>query len=281
MVYFYYQLLSARVKILRRNAVTYQQRKKQVWSYLGKNVEIKIDRPIGYIHKKENYTLKYKINYGYIPDVIGGDGEELDVYVLGINKPLERFNGRIIGIVNRENDVEDKLVAAPEGMIFNQARIAEQVYFQEKYYKTSIDALYQKSCGAVVYRSYRGINEYLLLLQKKSHTWSFPKGHMEAYESERQTAIREVKEETGYKVNLARSFRHEIKYTVGGLVQKSVVLYLAKVRGTPSIQKSEISSYKWVNAEDAKKLLFGNYHSIIDSAEKYIAENSRTARHLR
>ncbi len=256
--------------------MTYQQRKKQVRSYLGKTVTVKIDRPVGYIHKKDKYTLKYKINYGYIPDVFGGDGEELDVYVLGPKEPLETFTGRIIGIVNRENDVEDKLVAAPQGMILNQAQIAAKVHFQEKYYKTSVDALYQKSCGAVIYRNISGENEYLILLQKKSHTWSFPKGHMEAFESERQTAMREVKEEAGYKVNLARSFRHEIRYSIANSVHKSVILYLAKVRTNPTIQKSEISSYKWVNAEEAKKLLFENYHPIIDEAEKYIKENSRS-----
>ena len=256
--------------------MTYQQRKRQVRSYLGKTVTVKIDRPIGYIHKKEKYTLKYRVNYGYIPGVIGGDGEELDVYVLGVHEPLDSFTGRVIGIVNRENDVEDKLVAAPEGLILNQAQIAQKVRFQEKYYKTSVDALYQKSCGAVIYRNLNGENEYLLLLQKKSHTWSFPKGHMEAFESERQTAIREVREEAGYKVNLARNFRHEIRYSIANSVHKSVILYLAKVRGNPVIQKSEISSYQWANAEKAIAVLFENYHAIIDAAEEYIKENSRT-----
>ncbi len=256
--------------------MTYQQRKKLVRSYLGKTVTVNIDRPVGYIHKKDKYTLKYKINYGYLPGVIGGDGEELDVYVLGPKEPLETFTGRIIGIVNRENDIEDKLVAAPHGMILNQAQIAAKVHFQEKYYNTTVDALYQKSCGAVIYRNINGENEYLLLLQKKSHTWSFPKGHMEAFESERQTAMREVREETGYKVNLARSFRHEIRYSIANAVHKSVILYLAKVRTSPVIQKSEISSYKWVNAAAAKELLFENYHRIIDEAEIYIKENSRT-----
>lgn len=254
--------------------MTYQQRKKQVRSYLGKTVTVNIDRPIGYIHKKEKYTLKYRVNYGAIPGVIGGDGEELDVYVLGIEEPISKFTGRVIGIINRENDVEDKLVAAPEGVIYNQAQIAQKVRFAEKYYKTTVDALYQKSCGAVIYRTVGGVNEFLLLQQKKSHTWSFPKGHMEAFESERQTAMREVKEEAGYKVNLARNFRHEIRYCIAGSVHKSVILYLAKVRGKPVIQKSEISSYKWADAQSAKALLFENYHAIIDAAETYIAENS-------
>ena len=121
--------------------MTYEERKALVKSYLGKTIEIKIDRPIGYVHKKENYSLTYPINYGYIPNVIGGDGEELDVYLLGVDNPVNEYIGKIIGIVHRENDVEDKLVMAPEGVIFTQNEVAEQVHFQEQYYKTTIEVL--------------------------------------------------------------------------------------------------------------------------------------------
>lgn len=119
--------------------MTFEERKALVKSYLGKTVRIEIDRPIGYVHKKENYSLTYPINYGYIPGVLGGDGEELDVYLLGVDKSVTEYTGKIIGIVHRENDVEDKLVMAPESVIFTQNEIAEQVHFQEQYYKTEIE----------------------------------------------------------------------------------------------------------------------------------------------
>lgn len=118
--------------------MTYEERKAQVLSYLGKTVRIGIDRPIGYVHKKEKYTLTYKINYGYIPEVLGGDGEELDVYLMGVDTPVEEYEARIIAIVHRENDVEDKLVAAPEGMSFSEEEIRAAVDFQEKYYLSHI-----------------------------------------------------------------------------------------------------------------------------------------------
>lgn len=121
--------------------MTFEERKALVKSYLGQIVRIEIDRPIGYVHKKENYSLTYPINYGYIPGVLGGDGEELDVYLLGVDKPVAEYTGKIIGIVNRENDVEDKLVMAPDGIFFTQNEIAEQVHFQEQYYKTTIEVL--------------------------------------------------------------------------------------------------------------------------------------------
>ncbi len=121
--------------------VTKEERKALVQKYLGKVVDIKIDRPIGYVHKKEKYTLYYPINYGYIPGVLGGDGEELDVYLLGVNKPVKEHAVRIIGAVCRKNDVEDKLIAAPEGMSFSLEQMAESIRFQEQYYDTYIETV--------------------------------------------------------------------------------------------------------------------------------------------
>lgn len=118
-----------------------EERHAQVESYLGKTVKIEIDRPCGYVHRKGEKTLIYPINYGYIPDVFGGDGEELDVFLLGVDEPVLVYTGRIIGIVYRADDVEDKLVMAPEGMSFTAAEIARAVYFQEKYYQTTIRAI--------------------------------------------------------------------------------------------------------------------------------------------
>ena len=121
--------------------MTLSERHAQVESYLGKTVKIEIDRPIGYVHHKGEKTLVYPINYGYIPDVLGGDGEELDVFLLGVDEPVSKYEGRIIGIVYRADDVEDKLVMAPDGVSFTAEEIARVVYFQEKYYKTTIRAL--------------------------------------------------------------------------------------------------------------------------------------------
>ena len=121
--------------------MTYEERKEQVKSYLGKTVKIGIDRPIGYVHKKEKYSLTYPINYGYIPDVLGGEGEDLDVYLLGVETPVEEYECRIIAIVHRHNDVEDKLVGAPIGMSFTKEEISNAVHFQEQYYDSEIETI--------------------------------------------------------------------------------------------------------------------------------------------
>ena len=120
--------------------MTLQERHAQVESYLGKTVTIEIDRPIGYEHHKGGKTLLYPINYGYIPGILGGDGEELDVFLVGVDTPVTTYTGRIIGIVYRADDVEDKLVMAPNGVTFTAKEIARAVYFQEKYYQTTIRA---------------------------------------------------------------------------------------------------------------------------------------------
>lgn len=118
--------------------MTAEERRALVFPYLGRTVEVKIDRPVGYRHEKRGIKLIYEVNYGFIPGVLGGDGEELDVYVLGPTEPLESFTGRVIGIVFRRDDEEDKLIAAPEGAAYTAEQMAEMIRFAEKYYDSYI-----------------------------------------------------------------------------------------------------------------------------------------------
>ena len=120
--------------------MTLEERKTLVNLYLGKMVDIQIDRPLGSVHPKHP-DLIYPINYGYLPNVLGGDGEELDVYLLGVKVPVTAYMARVIGIIHRHNDTEDKLVAAPEGMHFTQEEIANAVHFQEQYYEIEVEAI--------------------------------------------------------------------------------------------------------------------------------------------
>ena len=131
---------NGREKYLRgkHDFIVYTLRKALVKSYLGKTVNISIDRPIGSVPPKHDDII-YPINYGFIPKVLGGDGEELDVYLLGVDAPVKEYAARIIGIVHRRNDVEDKLIAAPEGRNFTVEEIMEAVRFQEQYYDSEIE----------------------------------------------------------------------------------------------------------------------------------------------
>lgn len=134
-------LNSTRIIKITYDELQFSMRKSLVKSYLGKTVTIGIDRPVGFVHKKESYSLTYPINYGYIPDVIGGDGEELDVYLLGVNEPVNEYTAKVIAIAHRRNDIEDKLIAAPEGMAFTKEEIENAIQFQEQYYNTEIEVL--------------------------------------------------------------------------------------------------------------------------------------------
>ncbi|MBQ3183555.1 MAG: NUDIX domain-containing protein [Clostridia bacterium] len=243
-----------------------KERKKLINSYIGRTVDIKIDRPIGYIHHGNTYP----VNYGYIPGVIGGDGEELDVYLLGVDKPVSEYRAKIIGAVHRIDDNEDKLVAAPEGAIFDQAQIAEQVAFQERYFTTSIEALHHRSCGAVIYRRRGDGIEYLCLFQRRSERYSFPKGHAEAYETELETAEREIKEEIGICAELDSLFREKVHYSFNEIKRKTVVLFLAEYNGELNVDSGEISEYVWADIEKAKELLPEWYEAVLEKADQYI-----------
>ena len=104
---------------------------------IGKTVTVIVDRPLGSYHP-EHKEMYYPINYGYIREIIAPDGEEQDVYILGVNEPIKEFVGRIIAVIHRLNDTEDKWVVAPEGISFTKEEIVEQVAFQERYFETEI-----------------------------------------------------------------------------------------------------------------------------------------------
>lgn len=104
---------------------------------IGKIVKVIIDRPLGSYHPQHK-ELYYPINYGFVEGVIAPDGEEQDAYVLGIDVPIKEFIGKIIAIIHRDDDVEEKWVVAPENTAFTVEEIIEKVKFQEQYFKSKI-----------------------------------------------------------------------------------------------------------------------------------------------
>lgn len=225
-------------------------RDKQLYEWLGKRVHIQVDRPIGYLHN----GTRYPVNYGCIPGVIAGDGDEQDVYILGVKEPVSAFDGRVIGAIRRHNDCEDKLVAAPEGMVFHQGEIAEATAFQEQYFNSSVISLFRKSCGVIPYRQIGKEKEFLVLLQTNG-CWSFPKGHIDAGETETHTALRELAEETGLEASLVPGARTVCEYDIPPLARKQVVLFLGEVHGEAATQEREIVDYRWVRQDELRDYL--------------------------
>ncbi len=105
---------------------------------LGEIVEVVIDRPLGSAHPNDPDCI-YPLNYGFVPGVYAGDGEEQDVYVMGVTERISRFSGRVIAVIRRLNDNEDKWVAAPEGCFFTEEEIRRATHFVEKYFESEIE----------------------------------------------------------------------------------------------------------------------------------------------
>lgn len=104
--------------------------------YIGKMIFVKINRQLHSKHPKFNW--EYKLNYGFIPETMSPDGEELDAYVMGVDRPLETFNGRCIAVIHRTSDNDDKLVVVPPELNPSDDEIQVATSFQEQFFKSEI-----------------------------------------------------------------------------------------------------------------------------------------------
>lgn len=223
-----------------------------IYSMLGKNVHVVVDRPVGYLHG----DILYPVNYGYIPGIIAGDGEEQDAYILGVSGPLAEFDGWVVGAIRRRDDVEDKLVVAPEGTLFHQGEIAGAVAFQEQYFNTFVISLLRRSCGVIPYRKTGGKTEILLVYEGHSKCWSLPKGHMEPGETEEETALRELFEETGLTARLDTTVQAVVEYPIPPVGRKQVVFFPGQADGVPNVEGREIERCRWVSTGELGDYLF-------------------------
>lgn len=104
--------------------------------YLGKNVNVEIDRPLGTRHPKHGFM--YMINYGFIPNTVSGDGKEIDAYLLGEYDPINSGSGKVIAIIHRLNDDDDKLIVSKDGKDYSDDAIRALTEFQERFFESVI-----------------------------------------------------------------------------------------------------------------------------------------------
>lgn len=104
---------------------------------IGSIVKVTVDRPLGSRHPKYN-NLIYPVNYGFIEGIIAPDGKAQDAYILGVNTPVKEFTGKVIAIIHRCDDIEEKWVVAPDGVDFSDEEITKTVHFQEQYFNYAI-----------------------------------------------------------------------------------------------------------------------------------------------
>ena len=105
---------------------------------IGKIVTVTVDRPVGSCHP-DYADMIYPINYGYVKGVMAADGEGQDAYIIGIDSPVSEFTGRVIAVIHRLDDVEDKLVVAPEGVVLSKSEIINKTRFQEKFFDIKVE----------------------------------------------------------------------------------------------------------------------------------------------
>lgn len=115
-------------------AIRTEQR--ESYGFIGKNVRVRIDRPLNSKHPKHGFV--YEANYGYVPNTVSGDGEELDAYVLGVNEPVQEFTGKCIAVIHRTNDDDDKLIIVPEDKNLTDEEIRQFTNFQEQFFESEI-----------------------------------------------------------------------------------------------------------------------------------------------
>lgn len=109
---------------------------RESYGFIGKNVSVRIDRPLNSKHPKHGFV--YEANYGYVPNTVSGDGEELDAYVLGVNETVQEFTGKCIAVIHRTNDDDDKLIIVPEDKNPTDEEIRQFTNFQEQFFESEI-----------------------------------------------------------------------------------------------------------------------------------------------
>ena len=193
-------------------------------------------------------------------------------YVVTRKKIKEYFDGVVVAVAEFEGLTGERLIVSQPGEIFYEPELRKLLGKLKNIRLKSIRCLYEKSCGGIIFYKTRQNVKILLVKNNNGRYWSFPKGHIEDGETEQETAIREIKEETGLDVTLVNSLREISEYCPFGKIRKRVVFFLARAfTDNVKIQEEEIDSYIWVDLQQARKLCsYDNDLRIIDKAETTI-----------
>jgi 8-oxo-dGTP pyrophosphatase MutT (NUDIX family) len=199
-------------------------------------------------------------------------GRRKNAYVVSKKQPSDYLDGIVVAVAEFDGLDGEREIIAPYGEIYYEPELKNLLGSLKNIKLKEISCLYEKSCGAIIFHKTKQNTKILLVKNSNGRYWSFPKGHIEEGENEQQTAIREIKEETGLDVTLIDNFREISEYCPFGKIRKRVVFFLAQAfTDNVKIQEEEIDSYIWVDLQQARKLCsYDNDLRIIDKAETTI-----------
>jgi 8-oxo-dGTP pyrophosphatase MutT (NUDIX family) len=213
----------------------------------------------------------FGMNYGEAGGLYPAGVRPEGVFIIGVHEPIRNLDGRVIALVFCQ-DGRSYAVAAPRKSryVVGQIRRALRFAFPPESYRLA--CLYERSCGAVVFRRFAGETRFLLIKNRRSAHWGFPKGHVEDGENAEQTAKREVLEETGLHVQLMPGFSSQSEYIIQGKIEKSVTIFLGETTDRQTVlQEDEIEDYCWLNYRKAVQALkFENDRTILRKAFYYL-----------
>lgn len=237
---------------------------------LGQCVRARVVRPIGYVDQS-NYL--YPLNWAHITDISGDE----HAFILGIDHEVKNFDGRVIALLEpKRPNLKRIWILAPKSTRFINLDIMEHLDMEGKYADYKLSCLYESSSGAVIYRSIGGGTRFLLIKNKRSAHWGFPKGHLEKGEDNIMAAKREVLEETGIHLDIHDGFESVSKYKIRGKIDKSVSIFVGTTDDVhTTIQEAEIEDYIWLTYDKALSCLrFDNDKQILKKAYEFLIDNN-------
>lgn len=217
-------------------------------------------------------TIFGRIAEGLYSAYVGTGANRRSAYVVTRKKVGDYFDGIVVAVAEFEGLSEERLIVSQYGEIFYEPELRTRLARLRNVRVRSIRCLYEKSCGGIIFYKSKQNTKILLVKNNNGRYWSFPKGHIEDGETEQQTAVREIKEETGLDVTLVEGFREISEYCPFGKIRKRVVFFLARAfTDNVKIQEEEIDSFIWVDLQQARKLCtYDNDLRIIEKAELMI-----------
>lgn len=237
---------------------------------MGKRVTVKISATYKVVGEDKR---KHTVNCGTI--FLENNIPDRQAFVVGVEEVLSEYTGEIIAVVKNKETRKEAWVIAPGGVIIYEPALYTLLgKFIDKSVCTLI-CLYEKSCGAVLYTHEDGIRRFLLIKNMSGHI-GFPKGHVELGESEKETAEREVWEETGVTTSIHNGFREYYNYSVNSFVKKQAVYFVAPFQKSDiKMNIKEISEYLLVTFDEGMKVLnYPHDRSILSKADKFITSLS-------